>query len=88
MPGVAGAELVYVTIASADPEATETVVALRVLPDGITVVPAFLDRDRLVEVCGEQQPWMLIPVERLADLQGELGFEQILLDEGGCDGRR
>lgn len=67
-------------IGSADPHATETVVELRVLSDGTTVVPVYRDRDRLVAGCGPWQPWMLMPMEKLADLREVLGFEQIMLD--------
>lgn len=73
-------ELVHVPIRSADPEATETVVELRILPEGTTVAVAYTSRESVVACCGDAQPWMLIPLERLADLAEVLGFDQILLD--------
>lgn len=70
----------YVPLRDADPAATQTVVQLHVLDDGTPVVPVFTDRARLAAACGDLQPWMLIPVERLVELRPQLGFELLLVD--------
>lgn len=74
------AALVHVPLRAADPDATETAVELRRLPDGSVVVPAYAERERLVECCGDAQPWMLIPLARLAALRAVLGFDAVALD--------
>lgn len=50
------------------------------MPDGRLALPVFSDLDTLVASCGERQPWMLLPVERLSSLQNELGFDGVVID--------
>lgn len=59
---------------------TETTLELRKLTDGTLVLLAYSSLDRLVESCGEFQPWVLVTAPQLEQLRPLTGFETVVLD--------
>ncbi|MFC4004169.1 SAV_915 family protein [Prauserella oleivorans] len=64
----------------AGPDTAETHVQLRRTRDGRLALLAFSAVDRLVEGCGEHQPWMLVRTEHLPKLHESQPYDVILLD--------
>ncbi len=60
---------------SAGPE-----VELRVIEGGEEVLLAYSALDRLARCRGPHQPWILFPVDKLGELQGQTKFDKMLLD--------
>lgn len=59
---------------------TETSLELRKLADGTLVLLAYSSLDRLIDNCGEYQPWALIGAPQLEQLKPVAGFETVVLD--------
>ncbi|WP_156096606.1 SAV_915 family protein [Amycolatopsis jejuensis] len=55
-------------------------VELRRTPDGRTALVAFTALDRLVDCCGENQPWILINTEHLPRIHQARPYDVIVLD--------
>ncbi|MGW4401052.1 SAV_915 family protein [Amycolatopsis nivea] len=55
-------------------------VELRRTPDGRTALVAFTALDRLVDCCGEHQPWILVNTENLALVHQVNPYDVIVLD--------
>lgn len=53
---------------------------LRRLRDGRTALLAYTALDRLLDGCGEHQPWVLVPAGAVAAQQRDLGYDVALLD--------
>lgn len=53
---------------------------LRRLVDGRLAAVAFTTRERLVQGCGENQPWVLLPTSALEEYRERLGIEAVVLD--------
>lgn len=53
---------------------------LRETPDGRSVLLVYTALDRLVEGCGPQQPWVLLPVAELGAEGGRTAPDLILFD--------
>jgi hypothetical protein len=53
---------------------------LRRLEDGRLALPAFSALDRLVEGCGEAQPWILVPATEVESIGEASGCNVVLLD--------
>lgn len=58
----------------------EAQLELRYLVDGRLAAPVYSTLERLVEGCGEDQPWVLLPVRILEQCREELGIEAVVLD--------
>lgn len=56
------------------------VVAVRPLNDGRWTLLAYSSPDRLTAGCGDDQAWIVVESQRLADLQSVVGFHALLLD--------
>ncbi|MGH4019635.1 MAG: SAV_915 family protein [Pseudonocardiaceae bacterium] len=80
MPQVPMPGHVYVPVAEVDAEMTETRFEGRQLPGGEVAALAYSTLEELVARTGEQQPWILLPSERLLALQQQLGFDRVVLD--------
>ncbi len=50
------------------------------LSDGRVALLAYTALDRLIDACGEEQPWMLATTESLQSLHAEKPFDLRLLD--------
>ncbi|PXY19796.1 SAV_915 family protein [Prauserella endophytica] len=58
----------------------ETTVELRRTGDGRIALLAYTALDRLVECCGEHQPWLMVHTEHLPKLHERQPYDVILLD--------
>lgn len=58
----------------------ELSVEFRRLGDGRLALMAYTALDRLVNCCGQQQPWAVVPAERLNELDRHQPYDLILLD--------
>lgn len=62
-------------------ETTEGPIAdVRELPDGRRALVAYTALDRLARQCGENQPWMLVAIEALAEIKGQNAFDTVAFD--------
>ncbi|MGH3907700.1 MAG: SAV_915 family protein [Pseudonocardiaceae bacterium] len=58
----------------------EAQLELRRLVDGRLVAVTYTTLERLVQGCGERQPWVLLPTPVLERYRDELGIEAVVLD--------
>ncbi|MGH3906857.1 MAG: SAV_915 family protein [Pseudonocardiaceae bacterium] len=58
----------------------EAQLELRRLDDGRLAAVAYTTRERLVQCCGESQPWVLLPTRVLEEYHERLGIEAVVLD--------
>jgi hypothetical protein len=58
----------------------EAPIELRRTPDGRTALIAFTALDRLIECCGEHQPWILVKTEHLPKIHAARPYDLIVLD--------
>lgn len=72
--------LVYVPTQRVRPDDTETTLELRTLQDGQLALMAYTSLDRLVDACGEFQPWALVPVQQVEQIRAVAGFDVVALD--------
>lgn len=49
--------------------------------DERTVLLVYSALDRLIDACGERQPWAVVPAERLREIHDAQPFDTVLLDE-------
>jgi hypothetical protein len=71
--------LLYVPIE--DPQVNnELTIEFRRLADGRLALLAYTALDRLVSGCGPRQPWALIPVSKLDEIDQLRPYDLILLD--------
>ncbi len=80
LPPVRLPEQVYVPVAEADPEADEIRFELRRAADGEVLAPVYSSLAAMIHCCGDYQPWLLLPAQRLVELQREFGADRIVLD--------
>ncbi|XVV15298.1 SAV_915 family protein [Actinoplanes sp. CA-131856] len=71
---------VYVPCAPLRAGDTELTVDLRQTRDGRLALLAYTALDRLVDCCGAEQPWTVMPTENLEEVRLATGFELILFD--------
>jgi hypothetical protein len=71
---------VYVPCAPEQGGATDLTVDLRQTRDGRLALLAYTALDRLVDCCGAEQPWAVLPTADLERIRVATGFEMILLD--------
>lgn len=61
---------------------------LRRLCDGQTALLAYTSLDRLIEACGEFQPWVLLPAAMIEEQRQCIGYDVIVVDAVLPDGIR
>jgi hypothetical protein len=66
----------------------EAEIELRETVDGELVLFTFTALDRLIAGCGERQPWLVIPADRLAHIKEATGLAQVVMDVGLPDALR
>lgn len=72
--------VVYVPTQRVRPDDTETTLELRKLDDGQLALMAYTSLDRLVDACGEFQPWALVPTPQVEQIRAMSGFDVVALD--------
>jgi hypothetical protein len=72
--------VVYVPCSSVVMDDEVLSVDLRPTRDGRLALLVYSALDRLVDRCGEGQPWVVMPTANLEKVRVETGFELILLD--------
>ena len=72
--------VVYLPVATVTGAEQELQVELRRTRDGGRALLAYTALDRLVDCCGPQQPWVVVPTARLDDIGRVVTYEMILLD--------
>lgn len=75
-----GPEVVYVPSKRLEPRVTEVTVELRRTEDGRLAVLAYSSLQSLVECCGEAQPWVSLPPEKITEVVGESQADVVLWD--------
>ncbi|MGH4016904.1 MAG: SAV_915 family protein [Pseudonocardiaceae bacterium] len=88
LPPVRLPEQVYVPVAKADLDADEVRFELRQAADGEVLAPVYSSLDTMVHCCGDYQPWLLLPAQRLVELQRQFGVDRIVLDLSLAHGQR
>lgn len=58
----------------------EAQLELRRLVDGRLAAVAYTTRERLIQSCGEGQPWVLLPTQVLEEYRERLGIDAVVLD--------
>jgi hypothetical protein len=79
---VAFPPVVYVPCSSVGTGDDSLSVDLRPTRDGRSALLVYSALDRLVNCCGDQQPWVVMPTASLERIREETLFELILLDVG------
>jgi hypothetical protein len=72
--------VVYVPCSPLDPSGDSLVVDLRATRDGRLALLVYSALDRLVDCCGDQQPWVGMPTANLENVRVATNFELVLLD--------
>lgn len=88
LPPVRMPEQVYVPVAEADVNADETRFELRQAADGEVVALVYSSLEAMIHCCGHHQPWVLLPAQRVVELQQEFGVDRIVLDLSLAEGQR
>lgn len=70
----------YVPSERLEPGATEVTVELRRTDDARLAVLAYSSLQSLVECCGESQPWVSLPPEKITEVVGESQADVVLWD--------
>lgn len=78
--GVQFPPVVYVPCNVSDPSHGELALDMRKMRDGRTALLAYSALDRLVQCCGQQQPWVVVWTAQLEDFDATQPFDVILLD--------
>ncbi|MFN2496316.1 MAG: SAV_915 family protein [Pseudonocardiaceae bacterium] len=88
LPPVRLPEQVYVPVATVDLDADETRFELRQTAAGELFAPVYSSLAAMIHCCGDYQPWLLLPAQRLVELLGEFGVDRIVLDLSLAQGQR
>ncbi|GAB1516841.1 SAV_915 family protein [Actinophytocola sp. KF-1] len=56
--------------------------------DGRVAILAYSALDRLIECCGEHQPWAVMPTSGLEAVRAEVAFDVVALDVAMPEARR
>ena len=72
--------VLYVPCAKSVVDLNEAEIDMRVTRDGRIALLAYSALDRLHTCCGDQQPWVLLPVTSLDEIQKTQPFSLLLLD--------
>ncbi len=59
---------------------TEVTVEIRQLEDGGTAVVAYTSLDSLVSNCGDLQPWVSLPEDKVQEIQEQSGADVVVWD--------
>ncbi len=70
----------YLPTGPASAETEGASIELRRTPDGRTALVAFTALDRLIDCCGEHQPWVLVNTEHLPKVHAANPYDVIVLD--------
>lgn len=71
---------VYISSQRLGPGAEEVNLELRPMQDGRLALLAYSSLDLLIAGCGEHQPWIAVPVNRVHDCQQQSGADVVLWD--------
>jgi hypothetical protein len=88
LPPIRMPEQVFVPVTEADLDADETRLELRQSADGEVVAPVYSSLESMIHCCGDYQPWLLLPAQRVIELQQEFGVDRIVLDLSLTEGQR
>lgn len=80
LPPIRMPEQVYVPVAEADLGADETLLELRQSADGEVIAVVYSSLESMIHCCGDYQPWLLLPAQRMVELQQHFGVDRIVLD--------
>ncbi|MGH4026882.1 MAG: SAV_915 family protein [Pseudonocardiaceae bacterium] len=80
LPPVRLPEQVYMPVTSADPDGDEVRFELRQAADGEVLAPVYSSLATMIHCCGDYQPWLLLPAQRLLELQRAFDVDRIVLD--------
>ena len=72
--------VVYVPCSPLTNGAEDLIVDLRPTRDGRLALLVYSALDRLVDCCGDEQPWVVMPTVSLEKVRQETHFELLLLD--------
>lgn len=72
--------VVYVPCEKVSPGDEDVTVELRQMADGRMALLTYSALDRLVNCCGQYQPWVVMPTEKLEEIDKRTPFDVILLD--------
>lgn len=72
--------VLYVPTDGTTTESGDARIALRTTRDGRTALLAYTALDRLVTCCGAEQPWLLVPTERLSEINATQAYDVVYLD--------
>ena len=53
---------------------------VKLLADGRSALLAYTALDRLATHCGEKQPWVLFPTDRIGEIRQEQPFDLVVFD--------
>jgi hypothetical protein len=88
LPPVRLPEQVYVPVSDVALNAEETRFELRRTADGELFAPVYSSLATVIHCCGDYQPWLLLPAQRLVELLREFGVDCIVLDLSLAQGQR
>lgn len=74
------AQTVYLLSQRVGPRDREARVELRQESEGRLVMLAYSSLEELVRACGEMQPWIAVPIDRVSGVQQDTGAELVLWD--------
>ncbi len=63
-----------------DGSGSDVVVDTRQTKEGKTALLVYSAMDRLIDCCGDQQPWVVMPTKNLDKVNDSVGLDMILLD--------
>lgn len=72
--------VVYVPAQRTKPGQQGATLELRSLQDGRVALLVYSALDRLIDACGEFQPWALLPSPEIERLKPTVGFDVLILD--------
>jgi hypothetical protein len=72
--------MLYVPVAEYESGSAELTLDFRRMADGRTALVAFTALDRLINGCGDAQPWVMLPTAQLTEIDQRSPYDVILLD--------
>ena len=88
LPPVRLPERVYVPVSTADPDGDEVRFELRRAADGEVLAPVYSSLATMIHCCGDYQPWLLLPAQRMLELHRAFDVDRIVLDLSLAPGER
>ena len=71
--------IVYVPVAQV-PDGEEVQIVFRQMLDGRVALVLYTALDRLVDCCGPHQPWIVMPTEKLPEVEKVLPYDALFFD--------